>query len=79
MKRETNPTYRYSIKAKLVMLPYTQRVLIRKQIMRKFGVTKATLSRYVNLTTDETNDMPAMMLVEFSELLNTPTKNLINE
>ena len=74
------PKLRYNINSYLLAMTPLVRSKVKQRIMRKCnGISKSTLSRWCNLTTEDHADIPAMSLLHIADILNVEISDLIND
>lgn len=71
------PKLKYKIKLKLAELTDTQRVVLKKKVLNKTGISAPTYSRYINCRENDKTDIPGTVLATFADLLHTTIDELI--
>lgn len=76
---DPTPALRYNIKIRFAAMTEKERLLLKDKIMKRSRISDSSYSRYINLRSNDTADIPAMVLKEFALCLNTSIEELFNE
>lgn len=75
----STPALRYNIKIRFAAMTERERLGIKEKIMKRSKISDSSYSRYINLRSNDTADIPGLVLKEFAYWLNTSIEELFNE
>jgi hypothetical protein len=79
VKKGTTAKLRYNVKSRLAELPEVEKNRIIKAIKADCGISRATMSRYINERKNTRAIMPANVLQAFATALGVTMEDLLNK
>lgn len=75
---EKQDKLKYKIKLKLAELTEHQRLQVKRKVQKAMDISDSSYSRYINARTNETTDIPGVVLMCFADKLHCSVDDLYN-